>query len=50
MRKLLTTAVLIMAIMGIFAESPIVTNVTASQRTDGNEILSFVIYHSQFKI
>ena len=39
MQKTLITAVILLSVLAIFAETPIVTNVTASQRTDGSKIV-----------
>ncbi len=37
--KIFLTAVLILTLTAIFAEAPIVTSVTAVQRTDGSKIV-----------
>ena len=39
MKTILTTAILLLTLSVLFAEAPIVTNVTASQRTDGSKII-----------
>ena len=39
MKKTLITAVILLSVLALFAETPIVTNVTASQRTDGSKIV-----------
>ena len=39
MKKLTIVAMLIILILALFAEAPIVSNVTASQRTDGSKIV-----------
>ena len=39
MRNTLLTAIILLIALAVFAESPIVTNVTASQRTDGSKIV-----------
>ena len=39
MKKTIITAVILLTVLAIFAGAPVVTNVTASQRTDGSKIV-----------